>query len=148
MPFNAHGDIRLAWVGNLFVVAPFGSINEEGAIAFNRQIEEAIVQYKEPDGWYRMEYLTDPATLCTPDVIDMLTESFAFTKSNGCQLLLIVGGNQCMSKIATDCCNVVGLPIEIFADFEEWLAWSKSTDFPISDDEQQDLKTHLEQLVG
>jgi hypothetical protein len=120
MAFCEHGQLKTEWFDNVLLVSPYGSINVEAAVKFNKQVESSYADFKTSNNtaWFRIEFFMTHETLFTPGVIHYLRDSLKFAQQNNCQHLSIVGGNLCAREIASKCGKDVGLPWQRFDTLE------------------------------
>lgn len=111
----AHGEIDVEWFDNVLISAPLGSINGAGAKMFAEKICISITTKAPAKPWVRGEFFRDFYTLATPDAYPFFLKSLICSLRNQCELICVIGVNNCNMSLFESYSKLVGLPFLAFS---------------------------------
>ncbi len=92
-----------------------GPINGAGAKMFSEKICTSIINNAPAKPWIRVEFFRDFYTLATPDAYPFLLKSLTCSHRNQCELICVIGVNNCNMSLFESYSKLAGLPFLAFS---------------------------------
>ncbi len=115
---QAHGEIKLDWLGPVLRLQARGLFNGEGTLAGITEYQSAVRQAAH-QRWARLD-IWHPETLGTPDVFAHAAKAYRWSLEQGCCAIAIIAGNQMQKELVS---GLLPAPFAFFENEIDALAW-------------------------
>ena len=124
---NQHGSIQLAWQDGLLTMHTTGPFNEEGIDQAFLELRTNVSEANLPR-WYRIDIL-DKETYGSPQVMSVISQSYLWAMTHGCQAIAIVCANRLQEQLLEQFTTRTHINLQSFLTAADALAWLDSQRF-------------------